>query len=155
VTTTAFRLVAAAWAARAFDGAGARRYGGRWNPVGLPAVYVSAYRSLALLEVLVNLERPGPVADYVFLPVRFADRLVERLDRRRLPVAWRRAEPPAELMMLGGEWLAARRSAVLEVPSAVVPAESNFLLNPLHPEFGAIELGDAEPFELDPRLHEA
>ena len=59
---------------------------------------------------------------------------------------------PGRLQQLAMEWLSLRSSAVLEVPSAVVEQESNFLLNPEHPDFSSIEIGPRRPFKLDPRL---
>lgn len=149
---TAYRLVAARHAARAFDGEGARRYGGRWNPVGTPVVYLASHRSLAVLEILANLERTDALAGFVFFEVRFDERFVERLDPKRLPGNWRRAEPPSALARAGAAWAAEARSLLLEVPSAVVPPETNFVLNPRHGDFGALEIGPAEPFDLDARL---
>lgn len=149
---TAYRLVRARHAARAFDGEGARRYGGRWNPVGTPAVYLASHRSLAVLEILANLERTDALSGFVFFEVRFDERFVERLDPKRLPGNWRRPEPPSQLARLGATWAAEQRSLLLEVPSAVVPPETNLLLNPRHGDFGALAIGPAEPFDLDPRL---
>jgi RES domain-containing protein len=154
VIRSAYRLVRARHAARAFDGEGARRYGGRWNPVGTPAVYLASHRSLAVLEILANLERTDALSGFVFFEVRFDERWVERLDPKRLPGNWRRPEPPSALARLGAAWAAEGRSLLLEVPSAVVPPETNLVLDPRHPDFGAIEIGAAEPYELDRRLIE-
>lgn len=148
----AYRLVRARHAARAFDGEGARRFGGRWNPIGTPAVYLASHRSLAVLEILANLERTDALAGFVFFEVRFDERLVERLDPKRLPGNWRRPEPPSALARLGAAWAAEARSPLLEVPSAVVPPETNLVLNPRHPDFAKLEIREAEPFDLDPRL---
>lgn len=151
---SAYRLVRARHAARAFDGEGARRYGGRWNPVGTPVVYLASHRSLAVLEILANLERTDALNGFVFFEVRFDERLAERLEAKRLPGNWRRPEPPSALARLGAAWATEARSLLLEVPSAVVPPEANLVLNPRHPDFGALEIGSAEPFDLDPRLLE-
>ena len=87
--------------------------------------------------------------------MRFDERAVERLDPKRLPANWRRAEPPSALARLGAAWAVEANSLLLEVPSAVVPPETNFVLNPRHPEFGSLEIGAAEPFDLDARLLES
>lgn len=55
-------------------------------------------------------------------------------------------------MRYGSAWLRRSRSAVLEVPSAIVPSESNYLLNPNHPEFPLLRIGRARPFTFDPRM---
>jgi RES domain-containing protein len=69
-----------------------------------------------------------------------------------LPAGWERSPAPAELAAVGDDWVASALSPVLRVPSAIVPIEHNYLLNPLHPQFGAIHLGEATPFPIDPRL---
>jgi RES domain-containing protein len=71
-----------------------------------------------------------------------------------LPAEWRRHPGSVELQDLGTRWANDRRTACLEVPSAVVAGEKNFLLNPLHRDFRRLEIGDPQPFEFDPRLLE-
>ena len=56
------------------------------------------------------------------------------------------------MQQLGDGWLNAGASAVLEVPSAVVEIESNYLLNPAHPDFRRIQIGEPSHFEFDLRL---
>lgn len=148
----AWRIVKERHAAAAFDGEGARRFGGRWNSPGTAVVYVAETRALALLEVLVGLRSTRVLGTYVLIPVRFDDELVEEVAREGLPEGWRRSPPGPETRRAGDAWVAEARSAVLRVPSAVVPDESNFLLNPAHPDFGRIEIGEPEAFAVDPRL---
>jgi RES domain-containing protein len=71
-----------------------------------------------------------------------------------LPAEWRRHPGSVELQDLGTRWANDRRTVCLEVPSAVVAGEKNFLLNPLHRDFRRLEIGDPQPFEFDPRLLE-
>jgi RES domain-containing protein len=61
-------------------------------------------------------------------------------------------DPREELQALGADWIKRASSVVLAVPSAVIPAETNYLLNPVHPAFGKIEIGAPEPFITDLRL---
>jgi len=147
-----FRIAKARHARDAFDGEGARRYGGRWNSPGTPLVYTSATRALAVLELLVHLQASELLATYVLIEATFEAALVERLEPVRLPRNWRAFPSRVGLQEIGDRWAAERRSAVLEVPSAVVPAESNFLLNPLHRDFAKIAVGGSSRFEFDPRL---
>ena len=147
-----FRIAKARHARGAFDGEGARRYGGRWNSPGTPLVYTSATRALAVLELLVHLQASELLATYVLIEATFEAALVERLEPVRLPRNWRAFPSRVALQEIGDRWVAERRSAVLEVPSAVVPAESNFLLNPLHRDFAKIAVGGSSRFEFDPRL---
>lgn len=77
---------------------------------------------------------------------------ITRLRGADLPRDWRAFPRPQALADLGNRWAAARESAVLAVPSAVIPQELNYLLNPLHPHFKRIHVGRPEPFSFDPRL---
>lgn len=149
---TAWRIVKSLHRATAFDGESARSYGGRWNSAGTPVVYTSQSASLAALELLVHIQQSALLQSYSSIPVSFGDRLVEALDPARLPARWRDYPAPAALQSIGDQWAAGRRSAVLRVPSAVVPIEFNFLLNPRHPDFAKIEIGAARAFRFDPRL---
>lgn len=148
-----WRLVPGRRAASVFDGEGARRWGGRWNPPGHAVVYGSATLSLALLEVLVHADWDLLPAEMVAFPIEVpAEVRTLRIAVDALPTTWRQSPPPAELAELGRRWLETGDSAVLEVPSAVVPQESNVLLDPRHPDFRRLLIGPAEPFLVDPRL---
>lgn len=89
---------------------------------------------------------------YRLIRILFDEALVERLDPAVLPAGWRASPAPPQTQAIGDAWLAERRSAVLAVPSAVVPIESNYLLNPAHPDFARITAGQPESFDLDQRL---
>lgn len=147
----AFRVVKKRWAKAAFDGEGARLQGGRWNSPGLPAVYCAGHVSLAILEVVVHADL-ALAPYYVVFPVEFDESLVESLDQTRLPASWRRHPAPAAVVAIGDEWLRESRSPVLRVPSVVVPAEANFILNPRHSDFARVEIGKPEVLEVDSRL---
>ncbi|MGH9432185.1 MAG: RES family NAD+ phosphorylase [Terriglobia bacterium] len=152
MTITAWRIVQRKHAESAFGGEGARRFGGRWNRPGVPVVYASGSPSLAALEMLVHLEAAELLEGYVLFKIEVDERLVERLNRSRLPTNWREYPPPLEAQLMGDAWVAAGSSAVLEVPSATIPAERNFLLNPRHPDFPKLHIGKPHPFTFDPRL---
>ena len=152
MTVRAWRIVKARHARRAFTGEGAREYGGRWTGKGVATVYTSATQSLALLEVLVHLGSAAPLAAYTTIPVDFDEALVWRPRARALPEGWRATPAPAAVRTFGDAWVQSRRSAVLAVPSAVVPAETNYVLSPTHARFAEIRIGKAEPFDVDARL---
>lgn len=139
-------------AARAFDGEGARRFGGRWNPPGTRVVYAAGSLSLAVLELLVHLGSEDPLHGWVWFELAIPAASVERLAPRRLPRDWRAFPPPAATQRLGADWLRRGRRAALEVPSAVVPREHNYVLAPEHPDFARIRIGRPTPLDLDPRL---
>lgn len=148
---TAWRIVKEKYADSAFGGEGAAKTGGRWNSRGRKLVYSSGSLSLAALELLVHLNPPVRFR-WVARSCEFDPRLVETFPSGRLPSEWRRVPAPQEVREIGDAWLAESRSAVLAVPSVVVPREWNYLLNPAHPDFRKIELGAPEPFSFDSRL---
>lgn len=116
-------------------------------------VYTASSMSLAVLELFVHLEPENAPDDWVVITAQLP--AVWRLPRLRvakLPSDWRAMPAPQALQELGEQWIRARKSAALMVPSAVVPGEANILLNPAHPAFGLIRLGKPQPFTFDPRL---
>ncbi|WP_235516609.1 RES family NAD+ phosphorylase [Caballeronia cordobensis] len=150
MTLMAWRVVTERCADSAFSGEGARLYGGRWNPKGVALVYTAQTQSLALLEMLVQ---DSPLrARYVMIPGRIPETLIERVDPSNLPPDWRELSARTELQQIGAMWVKTRTSAVLAVPSAIVPAETNYLLNPSHPDFAQIAIGARDEWETDPRL---
>jgi RES domain-containing protein len=147
----AFRIVRESYAATAFTGEGAALTGGRWNSPGARAVYTSASASLAALETLAHLN-PAMRFKYLIFRIEFDERLVEKLPPASLPAGWRDEPPPPATKRLGDAWVKQARTAVLELPSVIIPGESNFLLNTAHPDFKSITIGKAEVFSFDSRL---
>jgi RES domain-containing protein len=147
----AWRIVKAKHAATAFSGDGAAKTGGRWNSRGVPVVYASSTKSLAALETLVHLNPPVPFK-YVAFRLQFDDTLIENVPLNRLPADWRVEPPPPSTKAIGDAWLREVRSAVLALPSVIVPGELNYLLNPAHPAFKKISISKPERFAFDPRL---
>lgn len=148
----AWRLVSEARADDAFSGEGARLYGGRWNPPGVRATYLSASRSLAALEVLVHNAERAPSSQFLFFEVRFPEEFVQTISEDDLAADWRSYPPRNSTVELGRRWLKERSSPVLRVPSILIPEESNYLLNPEHPRADEIELRDGRAFTFDPRF---
>ena len=147
-----WRLVKAKFADRAFDGEGARLYGGRWNSRGVPVIYCSSTTSLAVLEVFANVQRADLLATYVVISCSFDASLVSPISPRQLPENWSQTPAPAELAVIGDEWIRSARSAVLAVPSAIIEHEKNYLINPAHSDFKRIRRSDPQPFTFDARL---
>lgn len=146
-----WRIVKKRYAASAFDGEGGREHGGRWNSAGRPAVYTAGHVSLAILEIVVHVDM-RLASRYTVIPVAFDGSLIETLPVSRLPVGWRTYPAPSAVVALGDDWLRSGRTPVLKVPSAVVPSEPNYILNPIHPRFRDIRIGAPEELEFDPRL---
>lgn len=149
---TVWRIKTARFVTSAFTGEGARLYGGRWNPKGYPIVYTAESRSLALLEMLVQ---DDPLrANYVLVPAHIPNDLsITTIQTQELPEDWRNLSTRDALQTIGKDWLTSMRSAILSVPSAVLPAERNYLINPNHPDFQNIMLGSPESLQTDMRLY--
>jgi RES domain-containing protein len=148
----AWRIIKQKHAKAAFTGEGARLYGGRWNSPGRPMVYTSESRALALAEILVHLESSGPLSRYVTFRVEIDETFVADIPSGDLPKNWRADPAPKRLQAIGDGWLVSQASAVLRVPSAVVVGESNYLLNPFHPDFPKLQIKGPEKFSIDKRL---
>ena len=147
---TSWRITAAEHAGVAFDGEGARTYGGRWNSPGVAVVYTSSSAALAALELLVRIRQREALTGYVLFACTFAEDSVWRPES--LPPNWRNHPAPPLLKQIGDRWAGAAQPAVMEVPSAIIQTESNYILNPAHPDFPTIRIAEPIPFALDVRL---
>jgi RES domain-containing protein len=150
---SAWRVDNGKWSEGSFDGIGASLEGGRWNSSGVPVVYASEHLAMAAHEKFVHMPRPLPRGSiYVKFALRFFGLAVTRLGASDLPPDWRAEPVPASTQKIGDAWVAAAKTAILAVPSALYPEETNFVLNPAHPDFRKIEITAAEPFAFDPRM---
>jgi RES domain-containing protein len=135
----------------ALDGEGARLHGGRWNEPGTPVVYTSASLSLAALELLVHLDPNRLPDDLVAYKVEVPDALkMRRITTGDLPEGWNRQVEVPALRRIGEAWAKDRNAGVLRVPSAVIPEEQNVLINPRHPDAGAVHVTDRRPIDFRP-----
>ena len=145
-----WRIIPKLHLSQAFDGEGARRFGGRWNGLGTRVVYASATLSLAALEFFVNLDRDTEPDQLVAVSADIPDDTrIGYIEVSDLPKNWRSYPVPEELQDLG---TASASAAVLVIPSAVIPEERNYLLNPAHPDFKRFRLNKPEAFHFDPRM---
>jgi RES domain-containing protein len=137
------------------SGEGGRRVAARWHERGRPTVYLAEHPALALLETLVHLDiDPDELpSHYQLLTVEAPDTVaVEELseaERARI-TDWRHA--PQETRTVTRAWFDERRTALLRVPSAIVPAAFNYLLNPLHVDAARISVVARQTAEFDSRL---
>lgn len=149
---TAWRIAKTRYASAAFDGEGARLYGGRWSSVGIRVAYASQSIALATLEVLAGLGSMSLLPSYSLVSVQFEKSELEILPVASLPANRRTYPAPPELQAIGDKWIAENRSLVLQVPSAIVETEANYLLNPMHASFESRTISAPVPFELDARF---
>jgi len=151
--STLFRLVKKTHQADAFSGEGARLAGGRWNPPGTPVVYLSQTLSLAALELFVNLPITARSLELVSFEVVVPGNVkTETLAEDRLPSVWREEPAPEETQRIGSAWVKRGSTLLLRVPSVIVPTEYNYVVNPAHPDHGALKISSPRPFSFDPRM---
>lgn len=149
---TSFRIVKADYAASIWSGVGAREFGGRWNSKGVAVIYTAQNRSLAAMEQLVHLVSPRLLRGYVIAGIEFDDADLRRIELGSLDAGWNDPVARPELRKYGDDWIRSSDSLALAVPSAVIPGEWNYLINPAHPRFGAATKSAPEPFVFDHRL---
>ena len=146
----AWRLTRQPWVANPLSGEGAARSGNRWNSRGVRVAYTATSRPLAVLEMLVHVTRETIPADMVLLTIEVPDELIAEL--RDLPAGWDQYPYREKSKDAGDRWVRAKSSAALLVPSAVLRAEKNLLINPAHPDFPKIQVLAPEEKALDPRV---
>lgn len=147
-----WRICRARFAAEAFTGEGARRFGGRWNSRGVPMVYASSSLALAAVELFVHLEPNQQPDDLVAVAATLpAGEPAQRLAPKDLPRNWagNNFEP---LRAIGDKWIREKSSLAIEVPSAALRMEWNVLVNPLHPAVAKIKIEKPQPFRFDARM---
>lgn len=116
-------------------------------------MFTSATLSLAALERFVNTDPDLEPDDLVTIAVEVEPNVaLETVAVADLPPDWRTYPPPPTVAVIGERWLRTSTSLVLSVPSAVIPNERNFVLNPAHADFGGLTIHPSEPFSVDPRM---
>ncbi len=134
------------------SGRGAELYGGRWNSKGTPLLYTSETRALCLAEVLVHLP-PDAVPDLHLVSIEIPDGAsLQEINPVILSANWQDLPYQYVLQNAGNVFVAEKKHLVLKVPSAVVPDEFNYLLNPLHLDFSAVSIVAIDAFAFDRRL---
>ena len=133
-------------------GTGSKLYGGRWSSVGKPGLYLASSRALSVLEVLVRLQPLFVPDNYCLVEVEIPEDSIQKVHIESLPKNWKDISAPAQLKKIGDAFLAERKYLALKLPSAIVPAEFNFLINPLHPDMEKVKILKQEPFNFDDRL---
>ena len=134
------------------DGEGARLWGGRWNSPGVAMVYCASSLALAALETLVHLppslRRTGALPQLLAVRLDVPDDTIMTLDRAGLPPNY----GIPDLRAAGDAWIRTRQCLGLRVPSRVIAAEMNVVLNPAHPDMARVIVAGTEVFVFDDRL---
>lgn len=147
-----FRLCKSEYAAD-LSGAGAEKYGGRWNNPGTAMIYTSNSRALCTAEIAVHTPLGIVPSDFVMVSIEIHDDL-EILNRQEasLPLNWRKFPYDNETRAFGDRFIKNGKEAVVKVPSAVVKGEFNYLINPKHPLAKQIKIMATETVDFDERL---
>jgi RES domain-containing protein len=135
------------------SGIGGLRASGRWHTRGQPIVYLAEHPAAALLELLVHAELdPNSLPEtYQLLKIRVEDSVLhDRVALDTLPDNWKRSQSVTRVR--GDVWLRERRTALLQVPSALTPETWNWLLNPRHADFALVRIIEAKRYPHDSRL---
>jgi len=135
------------------SGHGAEKNGGRWNNKGLPALYTSGSRALAVLEVAVHVPYGIMPINYYIIVIEVPKEAgITEITISSLPANWSRNPIAKATQYIGDDFLKSNSNLTLKVPSATVPGDSNFIINPSHPDFKMLKILAVEPFEFDSRL---
>lgn len=128
--------------------------GYRWNSVNTYLVYTAASRALATLEVFVHLDLPADLpTDRWYVEIEIPDDIkILELALDQLPEHWDSKPPILETQFIGDDFVAQKEAAVLKVPSAIIPPECNYLINPNHPDAAKIKVVSTQRLQFDSRL---
>ena len=123
---------------------------GRWHHAGQPIVYLAESAAGALLEVCVHTSANDVPPDFILLKIEAPEIQVQAIQRDELPDGW---QSQLEFTRdLGTAWLQKKNTALLRVPSAIVPETVNFLLNPAHRDAKKFRIVEALQYPFDVRL---
>ena len=151
--TRVYRILREPYSKKPLEGEGAYRFGGRWSSPGTRLAYTAEHLSLAMIEYFIHIDPDDPPRDLVVVTAEIPDGVSRVLiSPKRLPFDWRDNPAPPGLAVIGDRFANDGRAAILIVPSALAPTESNWLINPRHPESSKIRLRSVEPFDYDQRF---
>ena len=137
------------------NGKGAEKTGGRWNRPGRPLVYAASSAALACLETVVHLNAGGLPLNRFLVRIEIPEEVWARRQEHgadKLPVGWDAIPEGKVSLDCGDSWLGSSQSALLLVPSAIVPEESNVLINPRHPDAALLRAAKVRLWRYDARL---
>ncbi len=147
-----FRLAKAKYS-HDFSGKGAEKTGGRWNSKGVSIVYTSESRALCTAEIAVHTPLGLLPTDYEIITIEIPDSIkIRTLAIKNLPSNWNSIPHSGSTQEIGDEFIRQNKTAVFKVPSAVVPGDFNYLLNPKHDDFTKVKIKKTKVFGFDDRL---
>ena len=126
---------------------------GRWNSKGKYVIYTAGSRALACLENVVHRSGEGLAANFKVMTIHIPDGIkINEVSVADLPEDWHKVQHYTFTQRLGDQWIEKSETAVLKIPSAIIPHETNYLLNPHHPDFKKIKIKSVGDFIFDPRI---
>lgn len=139
--------------AKDISGKGAKLFGGRWNPIGVSALYCSETRALAVLELLVHTKNEILPKNLriitIEIPTKFKSRIIQI---ENLPNNWNSLQTIEETQIIGKNYFENNNCLGIKVPSAIIEMENNFVLNPSFKNYNLLEIKSIDKFKLDKRL---
>ncbi|USX24298.1 RES family NAD+ phosphorylase [Oxalobacteraceae bacterium OTU3CINTB1] len=141
------------YAANDLSGTGAKTTGGRWNSKGTAVVYCAANIALATLETVHYLRGGSLPFNRYLVRIDIPDDVwAARHVLAPLPGGWDAVPVGMSARAAGDAWIAAGATALLQVPSVIVPDEYNILINPLHGDAAAVVATTLKRWIYDPRF---
>ena len=135
------------------SGTGARLVGGRWNSPGVAMLYTSESRALALAEYWIHVHPSNLPTDVCVVQIEVPDATrVVSIPLSSLPENWRDGQPLTSLQQAGNQWVLNEQSLLLKAPSAVMPLESNYILNPAHQDMVSVSVASITDYVWDRRM---
>ena len=135
------------------SGRGAELSGGRWNSKGVAMIYTGESRALCTTEIAVHTPLGNIPTDYEIVSIEIPDDAsIGAIDMTMLPEHWRTFPHPYFTREIGDKFISDHVFLAIKVPSAVVPGDFNFLLNPYHKAISTVRIKEIAAFEFDERL---
>jgi RES domain-containing protein len=134
------------------SGYGAEKTGGRWNSKGIPVLYTAASRALAVVEVAVHVPFGIMPINYFLAVIEIPDKDIFKVDLKTLSPDWHKYPFIRDTQIIGNNFIRSNEHLVLQVPSATVPGDFNYLVNPRHADFKKVKVKSIDPFVFDVRL---
>jgi RES domain-containing protein len=143
-----WRITASKHVDTVFSGVGGLYASGRWHPQGYKICYTSESLALASLEVFVHSESTT-------IPLSCVSAIVPEnlpiLEVKDLPANWQDVEAYPVLQKIGLDWLKGMKYPIVKVPSAIIPVEYNYLINPEYPDL-ELQIEQVLKFRFDNRM---
>ncbi|MGI8598118.1 MAG: RES family NAD+ phosphorylase [Chitinophagaceae bacterium] len=135
------------------SGKGAELYGGRWNSKGVAMLYTSQSRALAFAEVAIHIPVSIVPKDYFLISINTSEKAsILKLAEKDMPADWRSNPHSNSTQKIGDQFIVESKYLIFQVPSAIVPGDFNFLINPNHSLIKEVTIKYVEPFEFDNRF---